>query len=95
MKTNQYDIQQLLIENYESIQARGMITERTTPKDFFEKLKEEFMEWSDSNYEDKEELVDIILVAFNALIHDCTVPEILKIIKGKIEVNKTRAKYGL
>ena len=41
------------------------------------------------------ELVDIILVAFNALIHDCTVPDILKIIKGKIEVNKTRAKYGL
>ncbi len=60
-------MQQIIESNYESIVKRGLINEKTTLKDFLNKLDEEVMEFKEDNR--IEELADIILVCLNIARH--------------------------
>ncbi len=76
----------IIEENYKSIVKRGLITPKTTLKEFIDKIDEEVEEFKVCY--DKEELADIILVCLNYAHHyDIDIEsELLK----KIEINKNR-----
>jgi predicted house-cleaning noncanonical NTP pyrophosphatase (MazG superfamily) len=76
----------LIEENYKSIVKRGLITEKTSLKEFTDKLDEEVKEFKE--YYDPEELADIILVCLNIAKHWNI--DIEKELKKKIEINFNR-----
>lgn len=87
-------IQMLLKDNYDSIVDRGLIKPgKTTIPQFCDKIVEEVEEFETS--EELEECADIALASLNCLVENLGVNGAIKMLRGKIEVNKTRAKYGL
>ena len=88
----------LISDNYASIVARGLITEKTSEHDFLKKLDEEVIElkyavqvselYGDDNV--KEELADCIMVLLNYANHFNI--DIEQEIRNKIKVNYKRAK---
>lgn len=94
----------LIKQNYEITRRRGLITYKTTVKDFMNKLKEEYIEvgveclWmnvlerSDINKKRlKYELADVILVCMNFATH--LEIDIEQALKEKIEINRKRINH--
>lgn len=84
----------IINENYKSIVDRGLITSKTTKRDFILKLEEEVQEYTDAalhgHGSEKEELADVILVCLNIAKHYNI--DIEKELITKIEINKKRCK---
>jgi len=63
----------IIESNYKSIVDRGLISPKTTKRDFILKLEEEVQEFIDaalnSNGSESEELADVILVCLNIAKH--------------------------
>jgi len=98
-------MKKLIKDNYDSIIKRGLITDKTTIKDFTDKLYEEVEEVNElcyvpgfNDYLDIEainkhdlsfEIADVILTALNFAKHYNI--DIERILKEKIEINNERA----
>lgn len=82
----------LIDRNYKSIVDRGLITPKTTLKEFIMKLEEEVQEFIDAETPENfsEELADVILVCFNIANHYKI--DIQKELIYKIYKNEERAK---
>jgi len=83
----------IIESNYKSIVDRGLISPKTTKRDFILKLEEEVQEFIDaslnSNESESEELADVILVCLNIAKHYGI--NIEREIKNKIRKNFNRA----
>lgn len=82
----------LIESNYQSIVNRGLITPKTTTRDFILKLNEEVQEFKDyyrkTTKIDPEEVADIILVCLNMCKHNEI--DIEQHLKNKVEKNWNR-----
>jgi len=86
-------MENIIESNYKSIVDRGLISPKTTKRDFILKLEEEVQEFIDaslnSNESESEELADVILVCLNIAKHYGI--NIEREIKNKIRKNFNRA----
>ena len=86
-------MENIIESNYKSIVDRGLISPKTTKRDFILKLEEEVQEFIDaslnSNGSESEELADVILVCLNIANHYGI--NIEREIKNKIRKNFNRA----
>jgi len=86
-------MENIIESNYKSIVDRGLISPKTTKRDFILKLEEEVQEFIDaslnSNGSESEELADVILVCLNIAKHYGI--NIEREIKNKIRKNFNRA----
>ena len=91
-------MQDIIINNYQSIVDRGLITPTTTLFEFLDKLQEEVEELEKEALRPRqysnlpEELADVIMVCLNMAKHYNI--DIKQEIKNKIKINKQRAKNG-
>ena len=90
-------MKKIIKDNYISTVKRGLITSKTTKKQFIDKIEEEFIElWhaftSETNKEFNYELADVILVCLNLAKHYDI--DIMKYLKKKIKINEKRAENG-
>ena len=90
-------MKKIIKNNYISTVKRGLITSKTTKKQFIDKIEEELNElWhaftSETNKEFNYELADVILVCLNLAKHFDI--DIKKYLKKKIKINHKRAENG-
>jgi len=90
------DLMSLIKRNYKATVARGLITPRTTLRDFIEDMKEEISELEESIDEsegtfDKKEAFDCFLVAASNLYHFNLFTQLEK----KVVINEKRAEITL
>lgn len=90
------DLMSLINRNYKATVARGLITPRTTLRDFIEKMKEEIEELEESIDDlegtfDKKEAFDCFLVAASNLYHFNLFPQL----EEKVVINEKRAEITL
>ncbi len=90
------DLISLIKRNYEATVSRGLITPRTTLRDFIEKMEEEIAELEESIDEsdgtfDKKEAFDCFLVAASNLYHFGLFPQL----EEKVVINEKRAEMSL
>lgn len=95
-KSSNIDLMSLIKRNYEATVARGLITPRTTLRDFIEKMKEEISELEESIDDsdgtfDKKEAFDCFLVAASNLYHFNLFPQL----EQKVIINEKRAEMSL
>lgn len=85
-------MQKIIEDNYKSTVNRGLITNRTTTRDFILKLNEEVQEFKDFYRQttkiDPLEVADIILVCLNLCKHNDI--DIEKHLTEKIKINQNR-----
>ena len=90
------DLMSLIKRNYEATVARGLITPRTSLRDFIEKMEEEITELIESIDEsegtfDKKEAFDCFLVAASNLYHFGLFTQL----EQKVIINEKRAEMSL
>ena len=95
-KSSNIDLMSLIKRNYEATVARGLITPRTTLRDFIEKMKEEISELEESIDDsdgtfDKKEAFDCFLVNSSNLYHF----NLFTQLGEKVIINEKRAEMTL
>jgi hypothetical protein len=86
-----YKFEQLINRSYKAIQKRGLITDKTSDLEFFEKAKEELNEIADSFRLENtdEEITDLMTVCCMWLVHRGKDP--IKEFKNVVLKNEHRA----